>query len=151
MIGIEIDDEVYRFLQSKARPFVDTPNTVLRRLLLTPNDTHGYSGMDARFPEIRKGTPDGLGQILEVVYLVRKGYAKDRATATRMVADKHQVKVPTVIDKYTRQLGHRLAADMNRMLDELGYSELMAVLKERFPDYSRVIDTFFAGLQSPIR
>ena len=30
---IRIDDDVYRVLQSRAEPFVDTPNTVLRRLL----------------------------------------------------------------------------------------------------------------------
>ncbi|HLA62809.1 MAG TPA: hypothetical protein VK610_00160 [Rhodothermales bacterium] len=32
---IEIDDEVFAFLQRKAVPFVDDPNGVLRRLLLT--------------------------------------------------------------------------------------------------------------------
>ena len=31
--NIELDDEVYGFLKSEAEPFVDTPNTVLRRLL----------------------------------------------------------------------------------------------------------------------
>lgn len=30
---IELDDEVFNHLKSKAEPFVDTPNTVLRRLL----------------------------------------------------------------------------------------------------------------------
>lgn len=30
---IELDDEVFDFLKSQAEPFVDTPNTVLRRLL----------------------------------------------------------------------------------------------------------------------
>ena len=33
MIKIEIDDEVYGYLQKRARPFVDTPNTTLRREL----------------------------------------------------------------------------------------------------------------------
>jgi|Deesub1362A_J573_1020465.scaffolds.fasta_scaffold12787_5 predicted CopG family antitoxin len=33
MISIEVDEEVYRALQRWARPFEDTPNTVLRRLL----------------------------------------------------------------------------------------------------------------------
>ena len=31
---IEIDNEVFNFLQTQASPFVDTPNSVLRRLLL---------------------------------------------------------------------------------------------------------------------
>jgi hypothetical protein len=33
MPKIEIDDEVFAYLQAHARPFVDTPNTTLRRLL----------------------------------------------------------------------------------------------------------------------
>ena len=33
MPTIRIDDEVYRGLQSQARPFEDTPNSVLRRIL----------------------------------------------------------------------------------------------------------------------
>lgn len=34
MIKIEVDSEVFAFLQAQATPFVDTPNDVLRRLLL---------------------------------------------------------------------------------------------------------------------
>ena len=34
MQTIEIDDEVFGFLQSKAIPFVETPNLTLRRLML---------------------------------------------------------------------------------------------------------------------
>jgi hypothetical protein len=36
-LKIEIDDEIFEFLQSRAQPFVDDPNSVLRRLLF--NDT----------------------------------------------------------------------------------------------------------------
>ena len=32
MKNIEIDDEVFSYLQSKAIPFVETPNLTLRRL-----------------------------------------------------------------------------------------------------------------------
>ena len=31
---IEIDDDVFEFLQKRAVPFVDSPNSILRRLLL---------------------------------------------------------------------------------------------------------------------
>ncbi|MCX4682730.1 restriction system modified-DNA reader domain-containing protein [Kitasatospora purpeofusca] len=34
MVRIEIDAEVFAFLQENSEPLVDTPNTVLRRLLL---------------------------------------------------------------------------------------------------------------------
>ena len=33
MVSIEIDEEVFNYLKSLAEPFVDTPNTVLRRIL----------------------------------------------------------------------------------------------------------------------
>jgi negative regulator of replication initiation len=35
MVTIEIDEEVHNYLKSKAEPFVDTPNSVLRRLLFS--------------------------------------------------------------------------------------------------------------------
>ncbi|MFI7491510.1 hypothetical protein ACIBXA_24335 [Micromonospora echinaurantiaca] len=38
MPTIRIDDEVYELLQRKAKPFVDTPNSVLRRELGLPDD-----------------------------------------------------------------------------------------------------------------
>ena len=34
---IRVDDEVWRELQKKAEPFVDNPNSVLRRLLVFPS------------------------------------------------------------------------------------------------------------------
>ncbi len=37
MPTIRIDDDVWEFLQKQARPFVDSPNDVLRRLLLAPD------------------------------------------------------------------------------------------------------------------
>ncbi len=35
-ISIDVDQEVFEHLQGRATPFVDSPNDVLRRLLLTP-------------------------------------------------------------------------------------------------------------------
>jgi len=39
MVTIEVDQEVFDFLQTKAIPFVDTPNTVLRKLLFSEGKT----------------------------------------------------------------------------------------------------------------
>jgi len=39
-MNIEIDNEVFAFLEQNAKPFVDTPNTVLRRLLLKKESTY---------------------------------------------------------------------------------------------------------------
>ncbi|MFN2561966.1 MAG: hypothetical protein ABR571_11800 [Jatrophihabitans sp.] len=57
MHQIEVDDDVFEYLQSRAQPFVDTPNTVLRRelaltegILMThtaaasPSGTFGVAG-----------------------------------------------------------------------------------------------------------
>ncbi len=41
MPGIRIDDEVFNFLKQNAEPLIDTPNSVLRRLLnLEPSGKH---------------------------------------------------------------------------------------------------------------
>ncbi|OMI40272.1 hypothetical protein [Streptomyces sparsogenes] len=37
--SIEIDDDVFAFLQRHSEPLVDTPNAVLRRLLLSDEDS----------------------------------------------------------------------------------------------------------------
>jgi len=39
MVKIDIDKDVFEFLQNNAKPFVDTPNTVLRRLLQIGNNS----------------------------------------------------------------------------------------------------------------
>lgn len=39
MVTIEIDNDVYEFIKNIAEPFVDTPNTVLRRILLQKGQT----------------------------------------------------------------------------------------------------------------
>ncbi len=41
MRKIEIDDQVWRSLQSHAKPFEDTPNSVLRRLFRSGGPDHG--------------------------------------------------------------------------------------------------------------
>lgn len=45
---IEVDEEVFAALQQQAEPFVDTPNTVLRRLLGFGKPGQGKEGLLAR-------------------------------------------------------------------------------------------------------
>ena len=52
MFHIEIDGDVYGFLQENAEPFIDTPNDVLRRLLLGEAAGPGKNRSEA-------GTPAG--------------------------------------------------------------------------------------------
>lgn len=45
MPTVRVDSDVYAWLQAQARPFEDTPNTVLRRV----------AGLDAARPEVKTG------------------------------------------------------------------------------------------------
>jgi hypothetical protein len=146
MYKIEVDEEVYQFLQNKAEAFVDTPNSILRKLLLgsTSSVAPGKSGLE--FPHIPKRIPDGLGHILEVAYLVGK-YSMDRKRATREVANRHNVMYPTVADKYARQLDMS-AYDIDTMLDEPGFPQLRRTLGKKYHMHTGYIDEFFNMLES---
>ena len=135
---IEIDDEVMALLKERAEPFVDTPNSVLRRLLLLDQGPSTPRESAFAHPSIPLSTPKALEQILEVVYLAR-GQGITRAAATHAVARKHGVAFQTVLDKYARQLG--LAADeFGDMMSEADLARLKRLLNERFGQYSSVID-----------
>lgn len=142
MHTIEIDDDVLSYLKSRAEPFVDNPNTVLRRELLSEPKrgrpiavlrpvTHQVA---STFPG---GTPKALAEILDVVTRVRSGSA--RQDATHHVADKYRVTFQTVLDKYTRQLG-LTAFEFDKLLEPSRLSELRELLVKKFPDHADLID-----------
>jgi len=146
MHKIEVDEEVYQFLQSKAEPFVDTENSTLRKLLLGSTSSVARGEFGLEFPDIPRRIPDGLGHILEVAYLVSK-YSMDRTEATREVAERHNIMYPTVADKYARQLG-KSAYDIDTMLDEPGFLQLKRTLEEKYHMCSDYINEFFNMLES---
>ena len=82
MYSIEIDEGVWSYLQKHAEPFVDTPNTVLNRLLLGAGKKTNKSADVTESPAISiKGTPKSLAQILEVIYEMEiNGYSRIEAT-----------------------------------------------------------------------
>jgi hypothetical protein len=136
---IEIDEEVFSYLQSKAEPFVDSPNMVLRRELLGINGSSAPSSAQ-QIPQLPPGTPKALEEILQVVYFVRaEGYS--RSEATRTVAHHHQVAKQTVIDKYTRQLGIT-ASEFDGLLAVADPSELRAYLYTKFMEYESLIKKY---------
>src|SRR5689334_9103386 len=110
MHQIEVDDEVFSYLQRKAQPFLDTPNTVLRRELPLRQVTRagGSTSPGAeRMPDslsIPAGTPRALGEILAVIHQMHTS-GRTRSDATNYIARKLGVTPQTIIDKYTRQLG----------------------------------------------
>src|SRR5438309_8742095 len=85
---IDVDEEVWAFLQARAKAFIDTPNDVLRRELplndsphkpaaapsnVRPAGTLGSAGLSS-FPF---GTPEALRQILLVIGLIKgAGYSR---------------------------------------------------------------------------
>lgn len=141
---IEVDEEVYSFLQAHARPFEDTPNSVLRRLLLGRESSSG-TGSHQIAVDLPKDLPASLAQILQVIQLVLVKNLS-RTEATREVAQRLGVAPQTVLDKYTRQLGMK-ARDFDSML--LGsLNEIEQFLKTRFRRHSAAIASFFRQLQN---
>jgi predicted CopG family antitoxin len=56
---IRIDDEVYEALKERAEPFVDSPNSVLRRLLGLSEHDESTAGPSTSAPDSEVGVPHG--------------------------------------------------------------------------------------------
>ncbi|MCK5163615.1 MAG: hypothetical protein KAQ72_07855 [Desulfobacula sp.] len=142
---IEIDSEVFNFLQSQAEPFVDSPNDVLRRLLMdgSPRKSNGDIPLkitEIKPPKVPAGTPKALEHILQVIYL---SHIKNisRSKATRIVADLHGVASQTVLDKYCRQL-NLSASEFDKLLAENRLVNLKNKLYNKFSSQREVIDSY---------
>ena len=147
MYPIEIDENVWRYLQKQAEPFVDTPNSVLSRLLLDTSPQVPEKDSPEKIPAITvKGTPKSLAQILEVIYEIEINGCS-RTEATNRVAEKRGTAAVTVTDKYCRQLGKK-AHDIDSLLSESGYLQFQALLKGKYADHHEVIEAYFASLMT---
>jgi len=145
MITIKVDEEVYRFIESKAVPFVDQDvNSVLRKLLLTQRaNMTNTKGTVIELHDYLYSVPNGLRQILQVIDLVKQG--DSRVEATKKVAQLNDIEYSTVVDKYARQLGKRVF-EINEMLQEPKYYQFKALLQNKFNIYSDKIEEFFNKL-----
>lgn len=145
MYSIEIDEKVWCYLQKHAEPFVDTPNTVLNRLLLgARKETTAPASLPANPSVSIKGTPKSLSQILEVIYEMEVNGCS-RTEATNRVAQKRGTASQTITDKYCRQIGKK-AHEVDQLLSEPGYGAFKALLKNKFSAYQQVIDAYFESL-----
>jgi hypothetical protein len=145
MFPIEIDENVWRYLQKHAEPFIDTPNSVLSRLLLGTS-IHPPDNEDTPdAPTISvEGTPKSLAQILEVIYEMEiNGYS--RTEATHRVAQNRGTAPQTITDKYCRQLGKK-ANEIDELLSEPGYEQFKQLLRSKFSGHQVIIDTYFESL-----
>ncbi len=143
---VEVDDEVFQYIQNHAEPLVDTFNSVLRRLILTPDSKPDKSKQeivstirtDGFLPDLPNHTPKALRHIIEVATLVHDR-AYDRPSATRYVAKQHNVNPQTVLDKYCRQINLN-TKEFDRLLEQPELTDLKKILKSKFPGYSQLID-----------
>lgn len=151
---IEVDDDVMAYLRTKAEPFVDTPNSVLRRVLLAASVSKPGRAPGVVVPvlasspspkvDIPFGMPEALRQTLEVVsYMRRSGV--DRNSATLFVAKSHNIARETVSDKYCRQMG-LTAAQLDRLLSEPSLEQFAGRLRSKFPAFATQIRTVLAAL-----
>lgn len=148
---IEIDEKIMNYLKKHAEPFVDSPSSVLDRLLFgvrtqstTENNFdssfHAFLNSNPQL-DFLSDVPEALSQVLEMVYEVKKG-GVSRAKATRMVATRRGRATQTILDKYCRQLNKK-ASDIDKLLREPNLVGLRHILKTKFRNNSTLIDYFF--------
>ena len=147
MHEIEIDDRVWQHLQKNAEPFVDSPNSVLNRLLFDESDRMSAEKSAFSIPSVKiQGLPKSLTQILEVVYEMEvNGYS--RIQATNRVAKKRGTAPQTITDKYCRQLGKR-AHEIDKLMAEPGLQSFKELLTNKFSDEKEIIDMYFDSMMS---
>jgi hypothetical protein len=143
--SIEVEEKIWRYLQKHAEPFVDTPNSVLSRLLLdTSPQIPGRERASDVPPITVEGTPKSLAQILEVIYEMEVNGCS-RTKATKRVAENRGTAPQTITDKYCRQLGKK-ANEIDILLSEPGYQQFKELLKRKFGSHRQIIDTYFDSL-----
>jgi len=150
MISIEIDEEIFNLLQKQATPFVDTPNDVLRRILLEKTPAQGSEvpkfnpvKSSTPLPVLPGGVPKALEHTLQVAYLVRNR-KMSRSRATQRLADIHRVAPQTILDKYCRQL-ELTAAEFDQLLQETDLKSLKNLLHKKFPSHFRTINDYLSS------
>ena len=147
MYSIEIDEKIWHLLQQNAEPFVDTPNSVLNRLLFSEKENQEEDTAFFTLPAVSvEGLPKSLSQILEVVYEIQvNGYT--RTQATNRVAKSRGTAPQTITDKYCRQLGKR-AHEIDELLTEPNFASFKELLTSKFVAHRGIIDMYFDSMMS---
>ena len=134
---IEIDDRVFKYLQSHAEPLIDTPNSVLTRLLFDEERAE----KQIRKPSVSvSGLPKSLAYVLEVISEMEMN-GHTRLEATKIVAERHDTVQTNIMDKYCRQLDLK-AIEIDELFKEPDYNEFKNLLKNKFPAYKELIDIY---------
>jgi hypothetical protein len=112
---IRIDEDVYGALQAQAVPFVDTPNSVLRRLLGLASSEEGPEGSEA--PGFTTGTDDAGEEFSRHASRKKKRRKTSRKrvpTGTILREEEYELPMLTLL----RDLGG--SAPASAVIDELG-------------------------------
>jgi negative regulator of replication initiation len=145
MHTIEIDETIWSYLQKHAEPFVDTPNSVLNRILFDTSQASSPKSPEPEIPTVSiQGIPISLAQILEVIYEIEVNGCS-RTEATKRVAHKRGTSPQTITDKYCRQIGKK-AHEIDLLLSEPGYENFKKILKAKFDSHHQVIESYFETL-----
>jgi len=89
MPQIELDSDVFEYLQSEAQPLIDTPSTVLRRLLKLGSAQNG-AGPDA--PTSATSRPAPANRTASAKRVKRQGSTRTRAAAgTILPEDRYEL------------------------------------------------------------
>ena len=144
---IEIDEKIWAHLQQNAEPLVDSPNSVLNRLLFGEEEKKEEKAAYFSIPTVNiQGLPKSLEQILEVVYEIEvNGYS--RTQATNRVANKRGTAPQTITDKYCRQLGKK-AHDIDELMAEPGYAGFKELLTDKYYVHREIIEMYFDSMIS---
>ncbi|MGD1974937.1 MAG: hypothetical protein PVH37_23395 [Desulfobacterales bacterium] len=144
---IEIDEKIWCHLQQNAEPLVDTPNSVLNRLLFGPAGKKEKTVDCFTIPAVSiQGLPKSLAQILEVVYEIEVNGCS-RTQATHRVAKKRGTAPQTITDKYCRQLGKK-AQEIDGLLAEPDYKGFKDLLMGKYSAHREIIDMYFDSMMS---
>lgn len=144
---IEIDDKIWCHLQQNAEPLVDTPNSVLNRLLFGTAGKKEKAAACFTIPAVSiQGLPKSLAQILEVVYEIEVNGCS-RTQATHRVAKKRGTAPQTITDKYCRQLGKK-AQEIDELMAEPDYKSFKDLLMGKYSAHREIIDMYFDSVMS---
>ena len=144
---IEIDEKIWCHLQQNAEPLVDTPNSVLGRLLFGTAERNENAAACFSIPTVSiQGLPKSLAQILEVVYEIEVNGCS-RTQATHRVAKKRGTAPQTITDKYCRQLGKK-AQEIDDLMAEPSYKGFKDLLMGKYSAHREIIDMYFDSMMS---
>jgi len=112
MVNIEIDEDIFNHLKSLAEPFVDTPNTVLRRLLFPECPPQHETSAKLSTPTTLPRRPVSSSEVFVSSYLQARYGEKFRTKTpyrTMFESEKHLIYFQNFNKSGTINLWYRLS------------------------------------------